>query len=124
VDKEQINCPICLEIVVRPFNTSCGHTFCFSCGEKAIFMLQNCSICREPAQQPTLPSEKSISSTIIRSHVLLLEEKERKNYESREQDFNRIESSRGIGHTVKIGDWVDFRVFENTWKVGKVTQSN
>lgn len=81
VGKEQINCPICLDIMVRPFKTSCGHTFCFSCGEKAILIHHNCCICREPAQLPTLPSEKSVTSTIIKSHVLQLEEKEKKQYE-------------------------------------------
>ena len=30
-DEEELNCPICLELICEPITLSCGHTYCEHC---------------------------------------------------------------------------------------------
>ncbi|MCB0369112.1 MAG: hypothetical protein KDD45_06570 [Bdellovibrionales bacterium] len=42
-----MTCSICLEILICPALTSCGHTFCYSCIDESMLFSHNCPNCRE-----------------------------------------------------------------------------
>ena len=47
VTLEKFSCPICLEIMVEPMLTPCGHAFCRPCIEESLLHKNACSLCRE-----------------------------------------------------------------------------
>lgn len=47
VTLEKFSCPICLEIMIEPILTPCGHAFCRPCIEESLLHKNACSLCRE-----------------------------------------------------------------------------
>lgn len=45
-DSEKLKCPICLDLLVYPTLTTCGHSFCLHCAEDAHLNGADCVICR------------------------------------------------------------------------------
>lgn len=45
--RDELNCSICLEILVRPVLTVCGHAFCYQCLDESLLFSSNCPNCRE-----------------------------------------------------------------------------
>ena len=45
---EILNCPICLETLLVPTLTECGHSFCLPCAEESLRHRGTCSLCRAP----------------------------------------------------------------------------
>ena len=43
-----LDCPICLRLLLDPITTSCGHTFCLDCLTQSTNIRSLCPICREP----------------------------------------------------------------------------
>ena len=44
---EKFNCPVCLELMIHPAITDCGHAFCLPCLEEALKHKPACSLCRK-----------------------------------------------------------------------------
>lgn len=42
----EFTCPICLEMILSPCATSCGHIFCFSCIDESVIRSNSCPSCR------------------------------------------------------------------------------
>ena len=56
LDREEVTCPICLDILYRPILTPCGHDYCRHCIERVIsntplFEPNHCPLCREDFDQ-------------------------------------------------------------------------
>lgn len=50
----ELVCPICMEYLVNPVPTSCGHTFCYRCLDNALLFKSLCAICRSPLRSQEL----------------------------------------------------------------------
>merc|ERR1711976_219609 len=44
---EDLECPICYELMAAPHKTICGHIFCMSCYKKSIAQDLRCPLCRK-----------------------------------------------------------------------------
>ncbi|CAG9854677.1 unnamed protein product [Phyllotreta striolata] len=44
--EDDLRCPICSEILIKPITLNCSHTFCEYCINKWTSKMQNCPICR------------------------------------------------------------------------------
>ena len=42
---EELNCPICQEVISDPFVTTCGHTFCYKCLSTHLATKSSCPSC-------------------------------------------------------------------------------
>ena len=66
--ESEFDCQICLDIMVEPSTTSCGHTFCRSCLVKYLGEKLACPMCRKPILQSAENTSKNISfENVIRS---------------------------------------------------------
>eukprot|EP01112_Ceratiomyxa_fruticulosa_P017980 TRINITY_DN5693_c0_g1_i1.p1 TRINITY_DN5693_c0_g1~~TRINITY_DN5693_c0_g1_i1.p1 ORF type:complete len:299 (+),score=22.57 TRINITY_DN5693_c0_g1_i1:294-1190(+) len=45
---ESFLCGICLDVMSEPFDTPCGHTFCFGCVKVSLHRKKECPKCRSP----------------------------------------------------------------------------
>lgn len=46
-NKDDFQCPICLEIMAEPIVTACKHYLCLSCHKEAKKIKSTCPMCRE-----------------------------------------------------------------------------
>ena len=56
LDRDDVTCPICLDILYEPVLTPCGHDYCHHCIERHIsttpmFAQNQCPLCREEFEQ-------------------------------------------------------------------------
>ena len=45
-EKEDFECKLCLDLLLRPVTTPCGHTFCIDCLKRALDHRSDCPCCR------------------------------------------------------------------------------
>lgn len=45
-----LGCPICYQLLEEPKFLLCGHGFCLSCIDSALFHKSECPVCREPVE--------------------------------------------------------------------------
>ncbi|XP_048217574.1 tripartite motif-containing protein 5-like [Perognathus longimembris pacificus] len=68
--KEEVTCPICLELMREPVSIDCGHSFCKACitsnDDCAIRLGQegNCSVCRMPYNSENLRPNRHIANIV------------------------------------------------------------
>lgn len=79
-------CPICYEIIGEKnnCNTSCGHSFCFSCITKALSKNNTCPCCRE-----NLVDQNIYESSLNTSNIIIFHEED--NDEEIEEEESPIE---------------------------------
>uniref|UniRef100_A0A286XBJ4 RING-type E3 ubiquitin transferase n=1 Tax=Cavia porcellus TaxID=10141 RepID=A0A286XBJ4_CAVPO len=79
--KEEVTCPICLELMTEPVSTDCGHTFCKPCitssyesteREKGV---SQCPVCRVPYQFENLRPTRHMANIVERLRELTLSPK-------------------------------------------------
>ena len=66
---EDLMCQICLQPLVSPLDTRCGHTFCARCLRNYLRIQRQCPIDRKALSL----KECQLSSILVRRSVLLLE---------------------------------------------------
>jgi hypothetical protein len=73
----EFECQICMDIMVEPVTTICGHTFCKICLIRFLKTKLNCPICRKPILQSPESLAKNISfeNLIKTKHPKKYEEK-------------------------------------------------
>ncbi|XP_008064722.1 tripartite motif-containing protein 5 [Carlito syrichta] len=84
--KEEVTCPICLELLKEPLSLHCGHSFCQDCitaNHKKSMMSQeewsSCPVCRITYQLENLRPNRHISNIVERiKEVKLSSEEEQK----------------------------------------------
>ncbi|XP_010602178.1 tripartite motif-containing protein 5, partial [Fukomys damarensis] len=68
--KEEVTCPICLELMVEPVSTDCGHSFCKLCitancestvQEQGV---STCPVCRVTFQFESLRPNRQVASIV------------------------------------------------------------
>lgn len=42
-----LNCPLCMDIYIKPINIDCGHTFCQNCIKLSLLYNPDCPLCRK-----------------------------------------------------------------------------
>ena len=47
-------CPICMDTMINPTVTNCGHVFCFECSKACIQMKGQCPMCKKPLHEKDL----------------------------------------------------------------------
>lgn len=62
----EYECQICMDLLVEPSTTVCGHTFCKICLIKYLKTKLNCPMCRKPILQ----SKDSISKNVIMENII------------------------------------------------------
>nr|Q5BN31.1 RecName: Full=Tripartite motif-containing protein 5; AltName: Full=RING-type E3 ubiquitin transferase TRIM5; AltName: Full=TRIM5alpha; AltName: Full=Tripartite motif-containing antiviral factor [Saimiri boliviensis boliviensis]AAX23597.1 tripartite motif containing antiviral factor [Saimiri boliviensis boliviensis] len=83
--KEEVTCPICLELLTEPLSLDCGHSFCQACitaNHKESMLHQgerSCPLCRLPYQSENLRPNRHLASIVERLREVMLRPEERQN---------------------------------------------
>lgn len=64
--EEEFKCLICIDLLVEPVTTMCGHTFCKSCLIKYLKIKLNCPMCRKPILQ----SKDSLAKNVLFENLI------------------------------------------------------
>jgi hypothetical protein len=75
--EKEFECQICLDLMVEPVTTICGHTFCKICLVKFLDTKLNCPICRKPILQ----NKETLAKNVIFENLIKSTHKDR--YEER-----------------------------------------
>jgi len=59
------SCPVCLEEIVDPLVTQCGHAVCSDCGSRLMELKSNCPMCRDTLYPLTSISDKEEKTLMI-----------------------------------------------------------
>ncbi|XP_006752668.1 PREDICTED: tripartite motif-containing protein 5, partial [Myotis davidii] len=68
--KEEVTCPICLELLTEPMSLDCGHTFCQACitAHSREFMIgrgeSSCPVCRSTYQPETMRPNRHVANIV------------------------------------------------------------
>ncbi|XP_054581155.1 tripartite motif-containing protein 5-like isoform X1 [Eptesicus fuscus] len=67
--KEEVTCPICLELLTEPMSLDCGHTFCQACitannRESMIGQDSSCPVCRISYQPENLRPNRHVTNIV------------------------------------------------------------
>ncbi|XP_013003095.1 tripartite motif-containing protein 5-like [Cavia porcellus] len=68
--KEEVTCPICLELMTEPVSTDCGHTFCKPCitanyeSREHEQGVSHCPVCRVPYQFENLRPSRQVANIV------------------------------------------------------------
>lgn len=67
--KEEVTCPICLELLTEPMSLDCGHTFCQACitannRESMIGQDSSCPVCRISYQPENLRPNRHVANIV------------------------------------------------------------
>lgn len=94
--EEMLECPICLQLLLRPVAAECGHVFCLTCAEELANKKYACGICH--IHEPTVEvfHHKKFEN-IIKSHLQECHEDDIKDYQRREAEFIEKEELRRVG---------------------------
>lgn len=118
--EEPLRCPICLELLVEPATTPCGHAFCGGCIEQhRVFMRGSCPVCRGglTGTGANFPCEFLARAAQVEADKL--------DVVSRAAFLGRIEARRELAESRKPGKLeegarLDVLDTENIWCVGEV----
>ena len=58
----EIQCPICMDVIVNCVTTICGHSFCEYCLSESMISKCCCPLCREPIKEINVNQCKSMDS--------------------------------------------------------------
>lgn len=118
---DELNCPICLEMLVSPALTTCGHVFCLQCLDESMLFGHNCPNCRENIKgcEPVVCS--TLAKLITERARMKLEEWTR--YEERLVKFEEWRRDRVPSfETLQSGSLIDVRDTESIWCQGTVLE--
>uniref|UniRef100_A0A286X7L8 Uncharacterized protein n=1 Tax=Cavia porcellus TaxID=10141 RepID=A0A286X7L8_CAVPO len=79
--KEEVTCPICLNLMTEPVSTDCGHTFCKPCITSIYKSMEHeqgvshCPVCRVPYQFENLRPIRHMANIVERLRELTLSPK-------------------------------------------------
>ncbi|KAK0418087.1 hypothetical protein QR680_013363 [Steinernema hermaphroditum] len=79
---ELAKCPVCLDLMAKPFVLGCGHSFCELCAAESVNVNDKCAVCRQPTRglcAPNVDLDRLIRDLILPS----LEPESRRIYEER-----------------------------------------
>lgn len=82
VDEEVLTCSVCLQLLLVPVLTQCGHCFCMGCAEDLAKNGFACAICHSHEPTYDLPFS-SILETLLQDYLQRSEEEDRQFYLSR-----------------------------------------
>lgn len=46
IDRQEFDCPLCLQLLYEPLTLECGHSFCRDCVSQALQRKRHCPLCR------------------------------------------------------------------------------
>jgi hypothetical protein len=119
-EREDLNCAICLEILVWPVLTGCGHAFCYQCLDESLLFSSNCPICRESIKGHDLVPCALLDS-LIHAIAGQLRSNTRLNYEERTRKLMEWRGMREVDvYTLRAGMTIDVRDTESIWCEGTV----
>eukprot|EP00916_Digyalum_oweni_P012727 GHVL01021021.1.p1 GENE.GHVL01021021.1~~GHVL01021021.1.p1 ORF type:complete len:410 (+),score=48.04 GHVL01021021.1:43-1272(+) len=84
----EFECSICMRLLLDPVSTSCGHTFCKSCIEKALGYQSACPMCRSPCSVG-FNVNILLSSIILQRYPKLVENRLKENYTQTEESHRQ-----------------------------------
>ncbi|XP_013367185.1 PREDICTED: tripartite motif-containing protein 5-like [Chinchilla lanigera] len=79
--KEEVTCPICLELMTEPVSTDCGHTFCKLCITSSYVLTEHeqgvkkCPVCRDTYQFENLRPSRHVANIVERLRDMTLTHK-------------------------------------------------
>ena len=62
----EFECQICMDLLVEPITTICGHTFCKICLIRYLRTKLNCPMCRKPILQ----SKESLAKNVMLENII------------------------------------------------------
>ena len=118
--EKDLTCPICMELMVRPQDTICGHTYCEKCLALSVLSKPTCPVCRVNIGKQELYPSKSLTKIIERS-VEMQDKSIQKSYRERIEDFKAWEDERKLKN-VEVDMEIDVKDTENIWCVAIVKE--
>ena len=79
VNEDVLTCAICLQLLLSPVLTECGHSFCLACAEDLANNGFSCGICHSHQPNFDLPNSSTIE-TLIEEFLLHSECEEKHGY--------------------------------------------
>lgn len=115
---EKFHCPVCLELMIHPVLTHCGHAFCLPCLEEALKHKSACSLCRKDLDYSSF-SESKLIRDIVQRIASRLREEEEEEFQKRRTAFKEKDAKRCVDEDIEVGDLVDF-FMEGMWHEGSI----
>lgn len=112
---EELSCSICLETMIHPVLTVCGHAFCFQCLDESLLFASTCPNCRESIKGVELIGCALLDRLIRRTAS--------QTYQERLKKFMEWKSNREVDiRTLRPGMQMDVRDTEHIWCEGTVVE--
>lgn len=117
-----MNCSICLETLVRPVLTVCGHAFCYQCLDESLLFSSNCPNCRESIKGIDLVP-CALLDAFIRTTAAPPRSPALTAYNDRVRRFKEWRGRREIDlRSLRAGVLLDVRDTESIWCQGTVVE--
>jgi len=120
-------CPLCLDILYKPIQLTCGHNFCLICLNDLAFYETRCPLCRKEFPENYDKTEKNMNQKLMIEMKANLPEKrlvdrEQKAFQDQQKSLNKKTLFMGYGYEFKeiqikprVGNVQTARKYE--WKV-------
>lgn len=125
LNEEELSCPICLELMVRPVITQCGHAACLSCIDSCFLMAitskepPKCCVCRASVEFYDYNESCSLRGA-VRLCIRRASEEVRSSYQKRMHEVEQSEISRSLLPIQKNQNVDVFDEEEMVWTLGKI----
>ena len=111
-------CPICMDYLIEPRTTICGHSFCEKCFFESMLKFNFCPICKKKIKKKTNCFSKSLS-TLIKNYQKTLSPEILQTYKTRILENKAWKSEKKV-KLFKIGSKYDIKDTENIWCVAEL----
>ena len=100
LEQSWLMCPVCMDYLLSPITTSCGHVFCEFCQVETLLLCKECPICRRPSKGDSAYPAPVMGQLVDEYLSASGCSEDRERYEQRKQ---------------RLADWKTQKQFEPLW---------